>query len=76
VLEENELCDEQNIIDDEGECQLAASMTSKDEDGTISTETEATYPRGCYANNKDVWFNKHPVGKNQKDSAPICRKEA
>ena len=74
VLEKNELCDEQNIIDNENECQLAVSSTGKDDDGTIVTEIQTMYPRGCYAHDKDVFFNKYPVGKNHANSAPICRK--
>ena len=74
VLEKNELCDEQNVINNESECQFAASSTGKDDDGTIVTEIQTMYPRGCYAHDKDVFFNKYPVGKNHANSAPICRK--
>ena len=76
VLEKNELCDEHNIIDNEKECQLAALSALNWPIGSFKffTETDATYPRGCYANGNDVWFNKHSVGKSQILSAPICRK--
>ena len=81
-LEENELCDEQNIIDDENECRVAALSIDftdytdyTEDDGEITTETESAYPRGCYhQKSNNVWFNNHPIGNRDSGSAPICRK--
>ena len=75
VLETNELCEKQNIIDTEIECKVAAMSTSSDDDGIINTTASKWYPRGCYVNGiEEVWFNSHPVGKKTWIAAPICRK--
>ena len=73
VLGENELCDEQNIIDNENECLDAGISTGKDSFGEDIKETNARYPRGCYAVDSLLWFNSHPVGNRNEIAAPICR---
>ena len=83
VLEKNQLCDEQNIIDNENECTLVAEIGTNmrlatRHDGIIAALTiSAEYPRGCYLahhGNNYVWFNRHPVGNRNKNAAPFCLK--
>ena len=73
-LEKNELCNEQNIIDKENECTLAAISIGKYNNGITKTESSSAYPRGCYVHlTSDVWFNRHPSGNGNENAAPICR---
>ena len=73
-LEKNELCNEQNIIDKENECTLAAISIGKYNNGITKTESSSAYPRGCYVHvTSDVWFNSHPSGNGNENAAPICR---
>ena len=72
VLEKNGLCNEQNIIDDENECRLAAVSTGIEND--VILVTLAIYPRGCFVHDSQVWFNRHPIGNRRESCAPICRK--
>ena len=83
VLEKNQLCEEQNIIDNENECTLIAEIGTNMKlatrhDGIIATLTiSAEYPRGCYLadyGDNYVWFNRHPVGNRNKNAAPFCLK--
>ena len=74
VLEKNELCYDQNIIDDENECKFAARSTGIST--STGSETSAWWPRGCYVaiDSNTTWFNSHPVGNREKRAAPICRR--
>ena len=76
VLKENELCEKQNTIDDENECKDAALSIRLGDNGKIYIYTKRAegFPRGCYINFGNLWFNSHPVGKRSKYSTPICRK--
>ena len=71
VLKENELCGKPNTIGSDNVCREAAEFTGT---GRITTETEASYPRGCYENNGEVYFNSHSVGNRETYSSPICLK--
>lgn len=37
-------------------------------------ETESGYPRRCYLNDNEVYFNRHSSGSAETYSKPICRK--
>ena len=73
LIKKNQLCidDGKAPIIEESDCRKAATSLK----GNFQRkETESAYPKGCYSiNNGDVYFNIHPTGKNQKDSAPICQ---
>jgi lysophospholipase L1-like esterase len=41
-----------------------------------SVENDPDWPAGCYKTKSDgVWFNEHPTGSTDPDSAPICAKD-
>ena len=63
-----------NTIDNENDCNEAALCKGKDRDSSVDTETASEYPRGCYVNDGEVYFNHHTVGNREESSAPICQK--
>ena len=73
LIKKNQLCidDGKAPIIEESDCRKAATSLK----GNFQRkETESAYPKGCYSiNNGDVYFNIHPTGKRQEDSAPICQ---
>ena len=80
VLKVNELCDEQNIIDDKNECIEAAISTGNDKPYVPPIVKESylsRYPSGCYleyyAGHSNVWFNSYTGNERRSDAAPICR---
>ena len=80
VLDENELCDEQNIVDTYDECEVAAKSTNSDDDGIIGLigygNFQPPFPGGCfvYGVGGEVLFNGRSVGnKNCRDHRSICR---
>ena len=60
-------------VEDEAECQIAASQLgfSYDQDGSWNF-----VPKGCFLFQKDnlVYYNNHETGRSQNDSLSICRK--
>ena len=72
-IKKNRLCidDGKAPIIEESECRKAAALLK----GTFKRkETESAYPKGCYSiNGGAVFFNIHPTGTPQKQSAPICQ---
>ena len=68
----NLLCADEGYIDidEENYCKAAAEERKLE----FKTETESSYPKGCYYNDY-VWFNYHSVGSRQRDSSPVCRNE-
>jgi len=74
VLDKNELCKKQSIIDDENECTVAAKSSGYYNDA--HSEDTSDHPRGCYVlDSRYIWFNKHHVGNTHKNAAPICRRD-
>ena len=71
VLDKDGFCNEQNIINDENECLLAARSTGNN---YVGAEVNVTRPRGCYGiDNGTVRFNKQPA-LTPENSEPICLK--
>ena len=79
VLDENEHCDEQNIVDTYDECEVAAKSTKSDDDGIIGLigygNFQPPFPRGCFVLGVggQVFFNSRSVGNEVRSHAPICR---
>jgi lysophospholipase L1-like esterase len=40
-----------------------------------SVENDPDWPAGCYKTSDGVWFNEHPTGSTDPESAPICAKD-
>ena len=57
-------------MNDEKQCKEFAETYGH----SFKTETDSGYPRGCYVNNKNAYFNKHSQGSAESNSKPICRK--
>ena len=75
LLKENELCDQQNIIDNENECLEAAMSIDSDKFDHILSDEISWLPRGCFVDaGWFLWLINHPVGNRQEKAAPICRK--
>ena len=71
VIEKNQFCADEGKGDiTEEECKTFADK----EDVGFGSETDASYPKGCYqfGNGGKVYFNRHPVGSRQSNSSPIC----
>ena len=67
----NLLCADKGYIDidEENHCKAAAEERGY----YFKTETESSYPKGCYLNKEKLWFNYHSVGSREKNSVPICK---
>ena len=66
-------CDDQSgkqSIESEDKCKdIQKSLNSK---GTFYTETDALWPKGCYASGGAVFWNKHGSGQKNPIAREIC----
>ena len=74
VLEKNNVCSKNTTLQKKIECMEAATIwTDKDYGGEVLDDSDGTFPKGCYGNGQHVYFNTHPVGNRESQSAPICK---
>ena len=67
----NGLCTDPEIIDSLEECKVASTKLGQSFEGT---ESDDEYPKVCYENSGDTYWNNHSSGGEDSESYAICKK--
>ena len=70
MLEKNDICADDNKLDinSQHDCKGAAEFVGSFK----GLKTSEVLPKGCYLRRGEVRFNRHPVGRRETESAPLC----